>query len=125
MKKKLNTATKMLKPKTYLTMNMQTEIDFKDNNKLFEKHSLRYHLLKIGVDEIHGKIHHINSLFEGYNSDGYPVNPTDSRMRKYYKVHSVGEIRDVLKSFIDDGRHHYLMAAFDYDLIKSMSEFID
>lgn len=88
--------------------------------KLFGLHELRYHLLRIGD----GKIWHVNSIWEGYNSDGYPDGPTENRLRKYHEVKSISDVRKVIKE-CDGAQAHYLMVKFDYKLITKIPEFIE
>lgn len=96
-----------------------------ESKKLFGVHDLRYHLLRVGVAELSNTFWQVNSIWEGYNSEGYPKEPHENRWSVYHKAESTKDIKSIIKNAASDNRKHYIMAAFDYGLIKSMKQYRD
>lgn len=105
----------------------QVEINF-EPKKLHGEYPLQYVLMRIGKGELGNSFWHVNTIWEGYNSNGYPIRPIESRLAIYHDAYNVSDIRKAIDASINDtaiNRTHYLMVKFDYDIVKTMDGFIE
>lgn len=109
-------------------MNTQISLEFEAPQMLHGTYPLRYHLLRIGDGELAGKFWHQNSIWEGYNGDGYPETELEIRVAKYTIARSASDMRKLIEAAANDtnpNKTHYIMAKMDAGIYKAMPGYLD
>lgn len=101
----------------------QIELTFEEPQLLHGTHPLRYHLLRVGAGDLAGCFWHVNSVWEGYNSSGYPEGETESRLSKYTFANSKQEIKQIIEGAAKDNKTHYIMAKMSSEIYYSMPQY--
>lgn len=106
---------------------MQSFLNFESPQLLHGEFPFSYHLLRIGNGDLSGKFWHVNSIWSGYNSSGYPETECESRFAKYSIAESTNEISQLINDAANDcsDKTHYIMAKMHFSVYRGMSEFLE
>lgn len=110
-------------------MPTQACIEFQGTPRLLlGEHPFKYHLLRIGSGDMENRFWHINSIWEGYNSHGYPDAEINARLAKYRFANTRKDIERILneaKNEFVPNTTYYIMAKMDSSIYESMQQFKD
>lgn len=97
-------------------MSAQQQLIFNSPKLLHGEYPFRYNLLRVGSGEMNNMFWHINSIWDGYNSEGYPKIEIESRISKYQFADTDKDIRRIINEAMKEKNPHktyYIMARFD------------
>lgn len=84
-----------------------------------KNYPFKYNLFRVLKEKEHNKITHINSLYNGYNDEGYPAPGYEGRMGKYIEAHTLEEIKRVIYEAKGAKKYYYIYTRLYDELIDN------